>query len=224
MTRLLRPIGGLAAVIVVAMFVAACGSSSATASPSAAALANTPPPATAPPEAATPEATVSETPAASEEATPTLDLSSLLPSFTADTELEKVLPDTVGSETLQKFSFRGTDMPSTGQDTQEFQNALGQLGKSLSDLSFAVAASENVTIGAYKLAGAPSATFMSALLTALRAGAADATVTDANVGGKPVKKIESTSGAVYLYGHDDIVFFVQSDDDALLAQALAALP
>jgi len=155
----------------------------------------------------------------------------VLPSLSlhGDAALEAMLPDQVGGTTLQKFSFQGAGAFSSGASgSQELQDALGQIGKSPNDVSFAVAASTDsgVTIGAFRVNGADANNVVSAFIQAGQKANPGTTVSDASMSGKSVKKVvdPSETKPTYVYAHGDVMFFVQADSDALLNEVFSKLP
>ncbi len=155
----------------------------------------------------------------------------LVPSFGlhGDAALETMLPDQVGGKTLQKVSFQGAPAFSSGaSSSQELQDALGQLGKSPNDVSFAVAGSaeSGLTIGAFRVNGADANNVVAAFVQAGQKANPGTTITDASLGGKSVKKVvdPSETRPTYVYAHGDVMFFVQADSDTLLNEAFSKLP
>ena len=155
----------------------------------------------------------------------------LLPSLSlhGDAALEAMLPDQIGGTTLQKFSFQGAGAFSSGASgSQELQDALGQIGKSPNDVSFAVAASTDsgLTIGAFRVNGADANNVVSAFIQAGQKANPGTTVSDASMSGKSVKKVvdPSETKPTYVYAHGDVMFFVQADSDALLNEVFGKLP
>ncbi len=218
--RLFTPV----AVVVLTILIGAC-SSAATPSPT---VAPTPTP-TAAPTQAPPSAEASATAAAGEPSALPSDLGSLGALMHGDPALEAALPSEIGGNQLQKFSFKGDSslLGAAGQSQQlnDLQGALGQLGKSMSDLGFAVAGSDAVTIGAYQISGLDANAVWGAMQNAFSQANASAQISDASFAGKAVKKIVSSdSNTAYLYPHGDILFFVTANTDALLNEAFSKLP
>ncbi len=231
-------LAGSVAAIVLATLVGAC-SSAATPSPTVAPTpaptpAPTAAPASAPASATAPaSAEASATAAGSAGALPS-DLGSFGALMHGDTALEAALPNQVGSVTLQKLSFKGNSsfLAGAGQSDQlqSLQGALQGLGKSMTDVGIAIAvptdtsAGDSISVGVYQISGIDANAFWGAMQTAFASAAANAQISDANVGGKAVKKVVSTDSTAYIYPHGDMLFFVSGKDDSLIAQALSALP
>ncbi|HEX8941436.1 MAG TPA: hypothetical protein VF763_14910 [Candidatus Limnocylindrales bacterium] len=183
----------------------------------------------APQSQATPSAAApSATPAAS--SSPGLIGSFALPSFTGDKALEARLPHQIGGTTLQVVSFSGQEMLASGdQTTKPFTDLLQQLGKSPSDVSFALAADPSgkvqVVIAALKVAGADSNQVAQRFVSESQAQASGATVTQATVGGKAVTKVVEggSPNATYVYPSGDVMFMVQAPSDDVAGQALSAI-
>jgi hypothetical protein len=140
-----------------------------------------------------------------------------------------MLPSKVGNVTLQKLSFTGAGLAgsATGSDTnKDVEAALGLLGKSLDDVSVAVAGGEGISVGLYQVAGVDASRLLDVLNQAATQGGEGLNLSDANKGGKSVRKgTDASSGeTIYFYPRGDILFFVTGDDDALVTQALQELP
>lgn len=228
-----RRLAVLAVATGLALTAAACGSSAPSSSPAASvaasvgtsAAASTEPSTSTEPSASAPASTE---PGASSEASAPADSgipSFALPSFHEAPDLEAALPDKVGDQALQKLSFSGTGtFASGGSDSQDFVDLLTALGKSPSDFSLAVAGGDNVSIGVFRVAGVDGNLLLNAFVQAAQKDDTSTQVSDANRGGKSVKKVVSGSDTTYAYASGDKVFFVQSETDALVDQALSTLP
>lgn len=210
-----------------AILVAACQGSASPAPSSAAPAASSAAPAAS---SAAPAAS-SEAPAASSAAPGESAGESGLPSFALPSgfnqapDLEAQLPSQVAGETLQKFSFQGSQVLAGSSQAPEIQGALGALGKSINDVSFAVAAGADVQIGAYRIAGVDANRLLDVVAQAAQSSGSPIPLTDANKGGKSVKVGDTGGGSpTYFYPHSDILFFVTGSDDAKVTAALQALP
>jgi hypothetical protein len=214
----------IAAFAALAVVVAACGSS-ATPAPSAAApsAAASVAPSVEPSPSPEPSAAPAESTApAASGALPSI----ALPSFTADKDLEAVLPSTFKGVTLQKFSMKGAEF--LGQDpTSDFNKAVTALGLTAADVSVAIAGDPAgkmaVTFAAIRFAGADSGKLLQVFQAASQASGD--LVGPANVGGKDVIKTKDTNGGFsYFYVRNDVVLGVTAADDTTAAAALAVLP
>ena len=144
-------------------------------------------------------------------------------------DLEAQLPDKVGTETLQKLSVKGESVFTSGGSTSAaVQAALASIGKSINDVSFALAGGEGVQVGVYKVNGADANNVLTLLLQASKqGGGAFGDVTDTNKGGKAVKLAKATAATgndIYFYPHGDTLFFAGGDNDAAVTEALSKLP
>jgi hypothetical protein len=201
-----RLISRLSSVALLSVVVVACSSSSASSTP---------------------------TPTPSPTATPTAPASSAsaLPSFNLPSnakELEALLPDTLGSTKLTKFSMKGSDFVSQS-DNPELKAWLDSLGKSLNDVSaayaFDITGTTETGIFAFRVNGVDHNTLLQGLKTAMDKGdSAPTSWTNTNVGGKDVLAATTDSGTTYLYGTADLVFFVVAKDQATAGEALSKLP
>jgi len=191
-----------------AIMVAACGGATATTAP-----------------AATQAAVATTTPATQAPVSTDGGLGSFaLPSFHANTNLEKLIPTEIGGEAITTLSVSGADLIGLGS-SQELSAVLTTLHKQPSDLSAAFGGNTLIEIVAFQIVGVSG----SQILDAFSAAAlADSTVTDASFGGKSVKKIVASDGgdATYVYTKDDVIFSVTGSDltDALLNEAFSKLP
>ncbi|HEY3522587.1 MAG TPA: hypothetical protein VGK63_02695 [Candidatus Limnocylindrales bacterium] len=213
----------ISAPIVALLLVAACqGSTSPAPSPAASVPASV----AAPSVAASPSAAASPSEAAPSAGGSASGSFALPSGFNGAPDLEAQLPSKVGDVTLQKFSFTGAGIAAGGgDDTKDLEAALGLLGKSLSDVSFAVAGADKVTVGAYRINGIDAGRLLDVINQAAAQSGEAIDLSDTNKGGKSVKKgTESGGDTIYFYPHGDILYFVTGDDDALVTQALQELP
>jgi hypothetical protein len=178
-----------------------------------------------------PVATAQATPTPTEAAggaTPTIALPSFALPHNA-TELEALLPDTLGGVTLQKFSWSGADFVNQNSTNTELTTFLQSLGKSLSDISAAAAFSPTFdnSIFAFRVNGVDHSVLISAFQKAMNNGLTTPVPwTPATVGGKSVLQApgNTTGETIYLYGVADLIFDVTATDPAVAAEALGKLP
>lgn len=193
------------ALAVAAIVVAACGGGTATTGPTQAAVATSAPSTQAP---------------AASGGLPTF----VLPSFHANTDLEKLIPAEIGGEALTTLSVSGTDLIGLGS-SEELSAVLTALNKQPSDLSAAIGGNTLIEIVAFQVKGVSGSQILDAFFAASQS---TGTVTDVSFGGKSVKKIAPTDGsdATYVYSKNDVVFSVTGSDitDALLNEAFSKLP
>jgi hypothetical protein len=206
-----RAIGLLAAG---ALLIAACGGAGSNGTPTQGAGTTAP--------ATTVPVTPTEAPGLSFDPGASLDLSS----FHGDTDLEDMIPDSVGGETLTVLSMTG-DQFLGGAGSPELEAALTALGKTPKDLSVAFAGSSSVSVFAFRVKGVPADT----LFTAFKSAETDGFTTEtASYGGKSVTKIGSSDGTEsFIYLKDDTMFVVggsgsEVPSDALLNEAFQKLP
>lgn len=199
-----RAIGLLAAG---AMVIAACGGTGATTAPTqAAATATAAPVATDAPATAAP------------------GFSFVLPSFRGDPELEAMIPDTIGGETVTLISMTGDEIPIGG--SPEIAAALEALDKTTADLSVAFAGTTALSIVAFRVKGVQAG----ALFDAFKAAQTDQYTTEnASFGGKSVVKTTSAGTVAFMYLKDDTMFVVggsgtTAPTDDLLNEAFSKLP
>jgi hypothetical protein len=229
MTTPFRRLIALATAPLLALSIAACGSSAApsgstpvTSSAPSNAAPSSDASAAASPSAAATASEVASAPASAGASAPGGSLG--IPSFHEAPDLEAALPDQVGGVALQKLSFKGSGSLAGGTDSQDFQNLLGAIGKSPDDFSLAVAAGQNVSVGVFRVAGTDGNVLLTAFIEAAKKGDATTQVSDANRGGKSVRKVVTGTDTTYAYANGDKVFFVQSETDALVDEALSKLP
>lgn len=194
----------LAALATLAIFVAACGSGTATNAPTAT------------------QAPATQAPAATEPG----QASFPIPSFHADQKLEALFPDSIGGETMTVLSVSGEEFMGLGA-APELEAMLSALSKSASDMSVAYGSAGNVTIIGFKVAGVPGNTIFTALFDAYKQ-TNESTITDVTISGKSVKKVVPTDGTEtsYVYAAQDVVFSVGGDGitDAQLNEVFSKLP
>jgi hypothetical protein len=203
-----------ALVALVAVVVTACGSSTNSASPSQAA-------------ATTPSQAASAAPTGSGAALPSL------PSSAKD--LEALIPDKIGTLTLQKASMNGNEFVGSGNASQEAQDFLTGLGVSTDDVSVAIGfgadvsgSGDAVAVLLFRAKGASSDRLLSLFKEATNRDRKTPLVwAPASLGGKEVQKAadpEQGDGSVYLYATGDLLAFVTAGDDTKATEALSALP
>jgi hypothetical protein len=190
-----------------ALLVTACGNAAATVAPTSPPITQAPP--SSPP---------TEAPS---QAAPTFALPSF--SFTADAALEAMFPKEVGGMPLTVQSMAGADFMRLGGGAS-MGPALQQLGKTADDLSvaFGGTADGSLIVFAFRIKGVNAEAF----LGAFTASAQGATITNATLGGKSVKKVLNTGQTVYLYLHQDMIWTVggTAPTDAVLNEVFSKLP
>ena len=205
----------IAALMVVALACAACGTTSSPApslSPSAAAAPSATPTAVAPATA------------------PTSAAPTVAPARHADPALEALLPETLGGISLVIESQRGTDL--TGK-SDALDAMLKDLGKTIADFTVASAYSPagdvEAQAGAWRIAGATPEKLLPAFVAVVQTSSATKlTVSEITLGGHDVTQIgvagELAQGPLYAYAKDDVMLFVQTPDPKLAEEALGKMP
>ena len=197
----------------VLVLLAACSSAAATAAPGA----------STPPVASTAPAAASTAPGSS--------TAPVLPGFSLpsdDKDLEALLPSTICGQPAIKTSLSGASF-AAGADPA-FTAVLSQLGKSASDVAFAIATGDPtkaatcaVTAGVFEVKGADG----DALKTIFLASAVqeEKTYTESSLGGKDVfLDTSDSSQKSYAYFKGDGIFFVEAPDDATAGPILSSMP
>lgn len=168
--------------------------------------------------------TASPSPSASEGPSPTP--AHLVP------DLEKAVPDTIGSVALTKQSFLGTTgLAGTDPSSQALVAKLATLGKKPADFQIAAGYDQSGTsdlqVFAFRVSGIKGPVLGQAIVDSYQAaGVAAVTVTKVTISGKAVTHFAygTADADDWVYVHDDIVYDVGSVDADIAAQALAALP
>jgi hypothetical protein len=205
-----RIVGALATGALVASLWA-CGSSTAS-SPSAAAGNQ---PSQAPTSAAEPS--VAEPSQA--------EASFAVPSFVLPSgakDLEALLPDQLCGAKAVKLSMTGDQFASSANT--EFKAALQALGKSVSDVAFAIAGDPtySCTAGIFRVKGVDQNLLQQALLAEEQKSGN--TYTQGSVGGKNVYITDAGSGKQYVYFSGDAAIFASAKTEAEAAGILQKLP
>ena len=203
------PAGLLALLILMAACSSGGTSASATASPTAAASS---------------EAASESADASASDALPSIDLPN------SDAELEELLPDEIGGVTLTKFSMRGAEFMTQGD--QEFTDFLDRINAEADDVSVAFGVSMDASqsgtgVFAFQVRGTDNDVLLDELAGSLEDDGTATGFEDANVGGKDVRRAaagDDAQGSVYLYGVGDIVFFITTTDEDAAAEVLSDLP
>ncbi len=177
-----------------------------------------------PTTAASSEAASASADASASDALPSIDLPN------SDAELEALLPDEIGGVTLTKFSMRGAEFMTQGD--QEFTDFLNRLGASADDVSVAFGVSmasgqSGTGVFAFQVRGTDNSELMSELAGSLEDDGTASGFENANLGGKDVQRSaagDAAQGSVYLYGVGDIVFFITTTDEDAAAEVLSNLP
>jgi hypothetical protein len=217
-------------VLLLAFVVAACSSEQA--EPSATASAEATEEATPEPTATPTESEESEDPSESE----TAGLPSGMPNMNADPELEDRLPDSIGGESLQVFSFGGEWIEMMGGQGQDpsFQTFLDSLGADASDITMAIAAPMSagednfVSITAFRVRGASEDELRDEFMASAEDAGDVAGFSEESIGGKEVLMAADPTGELggasfYLYSQDDTIYWMTGSQEQV-TEMLEALP
>lgn len=147
----------------------------------------------------------------------------------ADRDLEALLPAKLGGVVLVIESQAGVDL-ATG--SAAFDAFLTGLGKTRADFIVASAYAQGglkAAAGAWRVKGADTAALLPAFKTAVQTSSATPLATaEETVAGKRVTRIgdpgQMAQGSLYVFARADTLFFVQTPDPALAAEALEKLP
>lgn len=203
---------GIALIALAGLVLAACGSSS-------------PSPSSAASQAASVAASQPASQAAASQGGPQ-------PSFSQGiaADLEALIPDKVGTLSIQKTSMHGNDYlisPNSDPETVKFLN---DLGVAPSDVSMAFgfgfdAQNNSLVMFVIRAKGASSDKLEAAFIQAsTSSGSSPLQWTDTTVSGKQVKTANSDGGTTYLYATSDMVIFLTASDPAAAAQIIGGLP
>lgn len=146
----------------------------------------------------------------------------------ADTELEALLPTSLGGVTLTVESQSGADLATK---SAAFDAFLRDLGKTRADFTVASAyaiGGLRAEIGAWRVRGADAAQMLQGFKTALQSSSATPlTEAQETLGGRNVTRIgdpgQLAHGPLYVVGSGDTLFFVQTPEPALAQEAMGKL-
>jgi hypothetical protein len=145
-----------------------------------------------------------------------------------DRALEELLPDEIGGEQLMKFSFAGEEF--FGSADPEFEAFLESVGATSDDVSAAFAqlpGGESSTVGAIRIAGADEETLENEFRNTVEDAEEGAVeLEEEDIGGKDVWTgfDEESQSNVYFYAASDVLFFVQTTDEAQAEEVFSQLP
>jgi len=147
-------------------------------------------------------------------------------------ELETLLPNSLGFGTVKlvKASYTGSDFLKSANSNQEFESWLASVGKSIDDVSAAVAFPAGGTSGsaifAFRVNGVDNSKLIDAFETSAAQGNSAMTWMSTQDAGRNVQWSQdpNTTTRIYLYGTDDVLFIVWTNDAGVAQQALAQLP
>ena len=225
--RSMRPHRPLRLIVLLALAVSGCATSTA---PSSAPPSSAPPSGAAPSTAAA-SASISASPAASDSASPESGSTAAAASASpAAIDLTALLPADVGGHKLTKSQFGGADFASSGSVQPQMVDLLTSLGRSPVDMTLAIADDPShgtdLSITAFSVRGIAVDAFLQAYLPVVRASVPEAAISQATRAGRPVYLIANLPGTgtqVLLVG-TQALFVVTATDDALVDEALSKLP
>jgi hypothetical protein len=182
-------------------------------------------------------ASTSTTPTPTPTPTPTATASSsglVIPSLgNSDQELEKLIPDSVGGVTLQKFSMKGNEFIASASSSAETKAFLDALGVSPADVAVAVgygvdpSSQSAVAVFVFHAPGAGSDKLVTVFKKAADEGSTTYTWQAGSLGGKSVQigtNPASATSKIYLYATNDDLFFVSTSTEAQATEVLGGLP
>ena len=146
--------------------------------------------------------------------------------------LEARLPNALRGVSLTKFSLTGAEFLSpTNPVAKPVLLTLVAIGKTAADFSAAGASDRtgqlDVDLGAFEFPGTDASSFLDTYLTYFRRDNVSARLVLTSLGGKNVVAVSDAAnpsrGTTYFYASGDAIFFVESSDPRLAAEALATL-
>jgi hypothetical protein len=151
----------------------------------------------------------------------------------SDQELEKLIPDSVGGVTLQKFSMKGNEFIASASSSAETKAFLDALGVSPADVAVAFgygadpSSQSAVAVFVFHAQGAGSDKLITVFKKAANEGSTTYTWQAGNVGGKTVQigtNPASANAKIFLYATNDDLFFVSTSTEAQATEVLGNLP
>ena len=147
----------------------------------------------------------------------------------ADPELEALLPKTLGGRTLVIESQAGSELST---DSAPFDAFLASLGKSRTDFRLASAYSLGdlkAAVSSWRVIGADSSALLPGFRQTMQAASSTPLTTlEEVVAGRKVTRIgdpgQLAQGPLYVFVKGDTLFFVQTSDPQLAAEAIGKLP
>lgn len=145
-------------------------------------------------------------------------------------ELESLVPTQLNGTALQVQSWSGEGILTDDAWSTSMTAFLTKAGKAPADLHVAQAYDPDqaldVSVGVYRVAGVGAAALRDALVAAWKGDYPDMKVTQVTLGGKQLTKGDFGAETIssYLYLRDDVVFDIETSDEAIATAAVAALP
>lgn len=145
-------------------------------------------------------------------------------------ELEAVLPLELSGTELQVQSWTGDSVLTDDAFSTSLTTFLTKAGKTPVDLRFAQVYDPTQaldgSVGVYRVAGVEATAVRDALVAAWKVDYPEMVVSTVTLDGKEVTKCDfgEETIASYFYVRDDLVFDIETTDEAIAIAALAALP
>ena len=145
-------------------------------------------------------------------------------------DLEALLPTAINGTTLEIQSWTGDGILTDDAWSTSVTAFLTTQGKTPADLAVAQGYDPNQvldgSVGVYRATGVAATALRDALVAAWKGDYPDMTITQVTLGGKEVTKggFGADTASSFLYIRDDVVFDIESTDEAIATAALAALP
>ena len=146
-------------------------------------------------------------------------------------DLEAYLPTSLNGTALDVQSVTGDDGLIAGDDwSTTMTTYLTGISKTPADLGYAFASDPaqvvDVSIGVYRVNGAPAQGLHDALLAGWKVLAPTVKVSQVTLGGKDVTKGDDGTDVPfsYLYDSGNVVYEIYTSDESIATAALAALP
>ena len=176
---------------------------------------------------AAPSAAGSAAPSVAASGSPAASASAAASPDTGGGDLASQIPETVG-EVQMSATITDADAYIVANINRQLTPLLTAVSKTAADVTVATATGSaaggaNLFIDAVQVSGADATALLTAFQTAATA-VPGSQVEAADVGGKSVVKVTTTSYTLAVYGTGDTLFYVQSTDPALVDEAIGVLP
>jgi hypothetical protein len=164
-----------------------------------------------------------------EKASPTTTTSTTRSVSHAAPDLEALLPAGANGKALRKGSTTGAVVFGGNAFGRVMTRFLAKHGKRPNDLRFANAQTSShnfqIELGVFQVRGLPGSALRQAIVESSRPAAPGLKTSSATLSGKRVTKVMYSGGStLYLYAHDDLVFYVGTQNEALAGSILAMFP
>lgn len=147
----------------------------------------------------------------------------------ADPGLEATLPQTLGGVALTIESQRGAELSSNSAAFDAFLAALGKTREDFTIASAYAAGELRAAVGSWRVKDAETSKLLPAFRTALQASSATPLViVEETFSGRSVTRIgdpgQLAQGPLYAFVKGDTIYFVQTPEPKLAAEAIGKLP